>query len=98
MAGGKTNYELGVVNSTALAVPGDIGLGVSSGNCTTIAINAPIADGSTPAASPAIQCTISSPGRIGAGATIQLVRTATGLYNCTTTGFGAAAYKPTGCS
>ncbi|MGX0618913.1 type IV pilus assembly protein PilA [Cupriavidus metallidurans] len=102
IAGGKTNYELMYVNppgGTQTFTATGIGLQSPTGNCSTIAVNAPATDGSTPATAPAIQCTIASPGRIGTGATIQLIRDISGTYTCTTTGFSTTGgYQPPGCS
>ncbi|KWW36333.1 pilin [Cupriavidus metallidurans] len=98
IAAGKTNYELMYTNppgGTSTWTNVAIGLQATTGNCDTITIAQPAADGS---ASPAIQCTIAAAGRLGAAPTIQLVRTATGMYNCTATNFNnGTAYMPAGC-
>ncbi|MBB3008744.1 pilin [Cupriavidus alkaliphilus] len=99
IAAGKTNYELAVVNGTAVTNAA-VGLLAATGNCTTLTVTAPAADGSTAAATGAIQCTINSPGRLAAAAgavTIQIDRATTGLYTCST-GNMVAAYRPAGCS
>ncbi len=89
--GGQTAYEL-------LALQGDtidlttVGLKAATGNCTAIAVIAPVAS----AAAPAILCTIANPGGLGAGATIQIDRAATGIYSCVTS--VATKFKPTGCT
>jgi len=100
IAAGKTAYEMAVVNGTTIAVSTDVGLLATTGNCATIAVNPPLANGSTTAAAPSIQCTIATPGRLGAASTISLVRDTNGLYTCKvgggfTTGKG---YEPAGCT
>ncbi|WP_180061496.1 MULTISPECIES: pilin [unclassified Acinetobacter] len=100
IAAGKTSYELlftekGAGGFTAGgAVPGDIGLSASTGNCSAITVVAP---GATGAATGAIECTINNPGRLGTGATISFDRTTAGLYECKTTVMDAK-YKPAGCA
>ena len=93
IAGGKTAYELLAVEGTTptLAL---VGIQASTGTCTNT-VGTPDATG---AAAPAILCTFTSPGSLGAGATIQLDRLATGLYTCATTGFAKTSFKPVGCS
>ena len=92
--GGLTAYELlaseGTAQTNAL-----VGLAASTGNCSTITVNATGTDGS---ADPAIQCTINNPGRLGAGALIALSRGTDGLYNCVTTNFADTKFNPTGCN
>ncbi|WP_180083690.1 pilin [Acinetobacter sp. YH12157] len=100
IAAGKTSYELLFTEkgaggfTTGTAVPGDIGLSASTGNCSAITVVAPAADGS---ATGAIGCTINNPGRLGTGATISFDRTTAGLYECKTTVMDAK-YKPAGCA
>jgi type IV pilus assembly protein PilA len=96
ITGGKTAYEMAVVEGKATIVNADAGLAASSGTCTTISVAAP--DATTGVAAPAISCTIANPGRLGTGAVIQWNRAATGLYTCVTTNFSNANYKPGGCS
>ncbi|MDO9385229.1 MAG: pilin [Thiobacillus sp.] len=93
--GGQTAYELLATEGTAqtLAL---VGLHAATGNCTAIAVTATAAAGADTTA--ALKCTILNPGRLGAGATIQLDRNATGLYSCVTANFADARFKPTGCS
>jgi type IV pilus assembly protein PilA len=92
--GGQTAYELLATQGGTIDVAG-VGLKASTGNCASISVNAPGADGS---AVPAMICTYNNPGRLGAGATIQIDRTTAGTYNCVTANFGQASYKPSGCS
>ncbi|UBM12558.1 pilin [Cupriavidus metallidurans] len=97
MAAGKTPYELAVVNSGTIAVPGDIGLQTATGNCSAISVTAPA--GTPAVATGAIKCTVASPGRLGTAGSvfIQYDRDAAGLYTCVVTGVSNAAYKPAGC-
>jgi len=92
IAAGKTAYELLAVEGTTqtLAL---VGLQGSTGTCTNT-VTADVAG----VAAPAIMCTFTSPGSLGAGATIQLDRAATGLYTCATANFAKASFKPVGCS
>ncbi|MBE7527911.1 pilin [Betaproteobacteria bacterium PRO4] len=92
---GKSAYELAVVEGRTVNIAAT-GLAAATGNCSAIAVSAP--DATTGAATDAIKCTISNPGRIGAGATISIDRTTTGLYECKTSGFSKADFKPVGCS
>ncbi|ENU95566.1 hypothetical protein F970_01745 [Acinetobacter sp. CIP 102082] len=101
IAAGKTSYELLFTEKGAggftptKAVPGDIGLSASTGNCSAITVVAP--DATTGAATDAIKCTINNPGRLGTGATISFDRTTAGLYECKTTVMNTK-YKPAGCA
>ena len=93
--GGQTAYELlatqgGTMNNTT------VGLATTSGNCSVITVNTVAAAGS--ATTPAMICTIANPGRIGTAPTIQIDRSAAGLYACVTTNILNASYKPSGCS
>ncbi|UBM12559.1 pilin [Cupriavidus metallidurans] len=98
VAGGKTNFELAVVNGTALSVPTDIGLAAATGNCSKIEIAAPAGTGAT-ATPGTITCTIASPGRLGSGATIGLSRDGTtGLYSCKVTVMDSKFYPDATCS
>jgi len=95
--GGKTAYELAVVNGDAFTTPASVGLAAATNSCSTISI----VDTSTSGAiAAAMKCVIKNPGRLGTGAAIQLDRTAAGLYNCTTTNWATAAagLKPGNCS
>jgi type IV pilus assembly protein PilA len=95
ITGGKTQYELLATEGTVQTLS-NVGLPASTPNCSTIAVTQTAAAGS--ATSNALKCTIATPGRIGAAATIQYDRTAEGLYNCTTTGFSDVKYAPKGCT
>ncbi len=96
IAAGKTSYELLFTEKGAAAISGvaAVGLQATTGNCSTIAVNAPGADGSVASA---ITCTINNPGRLGTGATIRFDRTAEGQYTCKTTTMDAK-YRPAGCT
>ncbi|WP_290537673.1 pilin [Alcanivorax sp.] len=96
ISAGKTSYELLFTEkgATAITSPASIGLNQSTGNCSTISVTA----NSNGVASPAIECTINNPGRIGTNATIGLNRTATGLYQCVVSASFDAKFKPAGCS
>lgn len=99
ISAGKTRYELNFNEGTTIAAPADIGLLAATGNCQTISVTAPATTGETAgAATPAIQCTIRSPGRLGASAIIQLNRSAEGLMSCVTSGFSDDKFKPSGCA
>jgi len=97
ISAGKTSYELLYTEkgATAISAPADIGLNATTGNCSSITVDAPAADGSATAA---IECTINNPGRIGAGAIIQLDRTDTGLYQCIVNGSFDVKFAPAGCN
>ncbi|QGZ30012.1 pilin [Stutzerimonas stutzeri] len=98
IAAGKTNYELLYTEKGAAAISGTattIGLGVTTGNCSSITITAPNA--TTGAATGAISCTINNPGRLGTGATISFDRTTDGLYECKVSSGIDAKYRPAGC-
>ncbi len=92
--GGQTAYEL-LASQGGTVDQSGVGVAATTGNCTTITVAAPAADGSQ---ANAILCTIANAGRLGAGATIAISRSTTGLYSCTTTNFADAKFKPTGCS
>ncbi|WP_300524892.1 pilin [Alcanivorax sp.] len=98
IAAGETSYELLFIENGAAAIsaPADIGLNAKTGNCATIAVVAPNA--TTGAANGAISCTINNPGRIGAGAVIQLDRTDSGLYQCAVNSSFDVKFAPAGCS
>ncbi|KHO65046.1 pilin [Pseudomonas flexibilis] len=95
IASGKTQYELLATEGTAQTVA-LVGLSAATGNCSTISVTQTAAAGTATAA--ALQCTIANPGRLGAGAIIQFDRTADGLYECKTTNFADAKFKPAGCA
>jgi type IV pilus assembly protein PilA len=98
IAGGKTGYEVAVVDGSAVdaaAYKKKEGLPASTGNCTTITVAVPGAN------TPAISCAISNPGRLAAsgaaaGTTgIALHRTSSGQYSCVSN--VVAKYLPAGC-
>lgn len=104
VAAGKTQYELlynekgatGFTTGTAVAT--DIGLQTSTGNCKAISVVAPGTDGS---ATNAIRCQVANVGRLGTqdSVYIQLNRSTTGNYTCTTTGVSdPTKYLPSGCT
>jgi len=93
IAGGKTGYELAVVEGTATDAAGYLtrsGLSASTGNCSTIAA-------ATPGNNTAIlTCTIRSPGRLGTAPTIALHRSTDGVYSCVSS--VTATFLPAGCT
>lgn len=94
ITGGKTGYEMAVVEGTATDDAGYLaksGLPGSTGNCSTLAVVAP----STTANAAVITCTIANPGRLGTAPTIALYRNTDGKYSCVTA--IAEKYRPTGC-
>ncbi|MES2535014.1 MAG: pilin [Pseudomonadota bacterium] len=99
IAGGKTGYELAVVEGTASDAAGYMtksGLAASTGNCSAIDVVAPSAVGAATAA--VITCTIRNPGRAGPSSTIALHRSGTGQYSCVTTAVAEEKYRPAGCT
>ena len=101
ISGGKTGYEMAVVEGKATD-DGDYtaasGLQAETGNCT-IDVAPPTAG----SASDVITCTIKNAGRLAAVAatapTIALNRSADGVYTCKTTGFAdTEKFLPTGCT
>ena len=99
ISGGKTGYEMAVVEGSATS-PEDYlakaGLSEQTGNCSIVAA----APGNDTAV---LTCTIKSPGRLAAaGATpkVALHRTTQGNYHCVATGFVAdqAEFLPAGCT
>ncbi|HBF51930.1 MAG TPA: pilus assembly protein PilA [Massilia sp.] len=99
ISGGKTGYEMAVVEGTAgLDADGyreKAGLAESTGNCSEITAAAPGADTAV------LTCEIANPGRLaatGATPTIALHRTAEGTYHCVATGFADAEFRPAGCT
>jgi type IV pilus assembly protein PilA len=94
--GGKTAYELYAANGDTGVTLASIGLAAATNSCSTMSVTSPAANAATAAA---IKCVIKNPGRIGAGASLQLDRDATGLYTCTTASWtGAASLKPGNCN
>lgn len=96
ISAGKTAYELNYAEDVENTVA-SVGVLASTGNCATISVQDAGDDGS---ATGAIKCIIEKPGRLGTAGTaaIQIDRTATGLYQCVTTGFSDNKFKPAGCS
>jgi len=99
ISGGKTGYELAVVEGKASTQDDYIaatGLATSTPNCDAITVSTPPATGTAAV----ISCAIEAPGRLGANATIALHRSAEGAYSCIATGFpeGEDKFLPTGCS
>ena len=90
--GGKTAYELLYTDGSTQTLA-SVGLSASTGNCT-MTVNA--ADTTTGVATPAINCVIKSPGRLGTGAYVRLDRLTTGLYKCSTN--VDAKFAPSGCT
>ncbi len=101
ISGGKTGYEMAVVEgkaSTDAEYTTASGLQAETGNCT-IDVVPPTAG----AASDVITCTIKNAGRLeavsGTEPTIALNRSADGVYTCKTTGFANTdKFLPTGCT
>ena len=92
--GGQTAYELQASAGDTNITVASVGLKSVTGNCSTISVNPPTANGSVNAA---MGCVIANPGRIGTAASIQIARSASGTYTCNTTAV-AAAYAPVGCT
>lgn len=99
ISGGKTGYEMAVVegaaNLTADQYREKAGLAQSTGNCQSITAAAPGADTAV------LTCTINNPGRLaaaGATPTVALHRTTEGTYHCVATGFADEDFRPTGCT
>ena len=90
--GGKTAYELLYTDGTDQNL-GNVGLSASTGNCT-MTVNA--ANATTGVATPAINCAIKAPGRLGTTAYVRLDRLTTGLYKCSTN--IDAKFAPSGCT
>ncbi len=91
--GGKTSYELLATEGSTQTLQ-NVGLATQTGSCD-LSVTPTAASGTTTAA---ILCTFRNPGRLGAGAKIQLNRDATGLYSCVTTAFAKPEFKPAGCA
>jgi len=96
VTGGKTGYEMAVVEGKTSTQPeyeAATGLAEKTGNCDSFDVVTP------PAAGGAVMtCNIANPGRLGAGATIALHRSAAGAYSCVATGFADDKFLPTGCT
>ena len=99
ISGGKTGYELAVVEGKAEDADDykkATGLAESTPNCKTITVSEP----SPTATADVISCEIEAPGRLGTGAAIALQRSTDGAYSCVATGFPADSEKflPNGCT
>ncbi|WP_018625372.1 pilin [Kangiella aquimarina] len=98
----KTQYEAELNSNGALGTYSVTHMGLDASDagtrCTTVAVNAPIADGS---ANPGIACTVGGTPAV-AGAIINLNRSATGAWTCVVDTAAAGAWKssfmPTGCN
>jgi len=91
ITGGKTGYEMAVVEGTATSADdyrAKSGLSASTGNCA-ITVAAPGANTAV------LSCAIANPGRLGTGATIALYRTTSGKYHCVSA--IDTKYRPAGC-
>jgi type IV pilus assembly protein PilA len=95
--GGKTAFELLISEGGSTTLAASVGLSAQTATCNSIAVD-------TGANPPAITCTIAAntAGRLSsaspaAAVTVALQRTATGLYQCRTTGV-RAGLVPTGCT
>ena len=103
IAGGKTGYEMSVVEGTASSATEYLekaGLPDETGNCSTIAAAAPPPATTATDAAAILTCTINNAGRVaattGTDATIALYRSPEGLYSCVTSNVGGD-YIPAGC-
>ena len=99
ISGGKTGYELAVVEGKAddaTEYTAATGLAGSTPNCESITVTTPPTTGTAAV----ITCEIQNPGRLGSGATIALHRSTEGAYSCVATGFpeGENKFLPTGCT
>lgn len=103
ISGGKTGYEMAVVEGITIPEGGGEGAGAaaylakaglktSTGNCSSITAAEP-EDGVG-----SLTCVIASPGRLGTGAEIALNRANDGTYSCVATNFADDEYLPTGCT
>ena len=96
ITGGKTGYEMAVVEGTTVNADDykvKTGLPNSSGNCDSYTVAAPATTG---AAASVISCAIKNPGRLGNGASIALYRSIEGKYSCVSS--IDTKYLPSGCS
>ena len=99
ISGGKTSFEMAVVEGQTTDVDGYMeksGLSATTGNCANIVAAVP---GTNTAV---LTCTIANPGRLAAAAgtapTIALHRSSRGLYSCVATGFAEETkFFPAGC-
>ncbi len=97
IAGGKTGYEMAVVEGGAAdgaAYLAKAGLAGETGNCTSITATEP---GTTAAYSAVLTCVVKNPGRLGENATIKLERNGDGMYACSTDNI-EQKFRPTGCT
>jgi len=99
ITGGKTGYELAVVEGKATDADdykAATGLAETTPNCTSIDVTTPPATGTAAV----ITCNIAAPGRLGSSAAIALHRSAEGAYSCVATGFPEDSEKflPNGCT
>lgn len=99
ISGGKTGYEMAVVEGATGLTPAQYrtkaGLAENTGNCQEIVAAAPGADTAV------LTCTIRNPGRLAAAGTtptIALHRTAEGTYHCVAANFADADFRPAGCT
>lgn len=96
ISGARTAYDLAFSEGQDPAsyyTNANLGLAASTPRCSAIAVTAPAADGS---AAPALQCTLIGSGVVS-GATIELNRTTTGTWNCTTS-IATESIRPSGCT
>jgi len=99
ISGGKTGYEMAVVEGTTGLTPEQYrekaGLAATTGNCTSITAAGPGNDTAV------LTCVINNPGRLaatGQTASIALHRTTTGTYHCVANNFANADFRPAGCT
>ncbi|MBF7685052.1 pilin [Acinetobacter sp. B10A] len=101
VSAGKTQYELlynekgtSGFNGTAAS---QVGLQDKTGNCDSVTVAAPAADGSV---SSAISCTVKNVGRLGTEGSVKVRydRTTTGNYVCKIEGVTDTSYYPSGCT
>jgi type IV pilus assembly protein PilA len=99
VSGGKTGFEMAVVEGKTTSDDDYLkasGLSEKTGNCSEIAVVAPVAAGND-----VITCTIDAPGRLAAESAtpkIALNRDTDGKYTCKATGFADDKFLPTGCT
>lgn len=95
ISGARTAYDLAFSEGALAAyyTNANLGLAATTPRCSAITVTAPAADGS---ATPALRCTLVGSGVVQ-GATIQLNRTATGTWNCTSS-IAVDAIRPTTCT
>ena len=102
VTGGKTGYEMAVVEGKTTDVDGykaASGLPETTGNCSSFTFDTPTTEAGNAAV---ITCAIAAPGRLAAdataGASIALHRSDKGEYSCVATGFADQKFWPTGCT